>query len=361
MSIMSALSLEASIRLENSTISQANILYIQKVIDIYNLDWVPDIHGKGAYFLGYQIEKIINPKGRKFTSSWKKYVKEADYKHLGRKPSLKQLTGDSLLKFKSVYKNYIGNTKAVDTTRCLWITDYASLLIIFSKFNLERDLTTIEPSFLNLPNEVFPLYTYTNDKYLGDFINEKEVKKPLKIDAGKGLKVETEPLQYIERPNSTNYYTEAEIQEAFILLGSYTSTPFQRELTVLNNYRNNTNNTADTRRFDLVKLLEYSIEVFEIKPVQLTVEHITQTIASKAYYDLALDYFQNKEVYFYFVAPSISTEAKRLITPLSDITFLSFKDLTELLFKQIKDELPSEGRWLFHKRIYPKYSYLLDI
>jgi hypothetical protein len=138
------------------------------------------------------------------------------------------------------------------------------------------------------------------------------------------------------------YNSELELQMDLVLLASYTTNPFTRELTVINTLESR----ARTRRFDLCRSSNGKTQVIEIKINPIGVEDVVSTIADKGYIELANNHFDTP-IEFIFVGPSITPQAQRLLH--EPVSFMTVQGLRDMLFQEALDNTPPEGHWYIHK------------
>jgi hypothetical protein len=155
------------------------------------------------------------------------------------------------------------------------------------------------------------------------------------------------------------YQTEEAIHDAICALSSYTNRHFKREQIVINSF---TDQSARTRRFDLVETKGRVVSVFELKPNTLTTDHIKEAIGDKGYIELAKLKYPKKCVKFYFVAPTITKSAKRLLKQMTKVEFISLDYLVNQLVEAIREEFKLAGsEWYFEKEIIPKFADVLPV
>jgi hypothetical protein len=158
--------------------------------------------------------------------------------------------------------------------------------------------------------------------------------------------------------------TEEHIQEAICSLASYTNRHFKREHTLVNTLADGIDNTAKTRRFDLIEKCGRSVKIYEMKRQTLTADHVKETIGDKGYLDLAVSRFPNKTVKLFFVANSLTPAAERLIKQFTKIKFIPLSSLVIELVDEIRQEIRGESKeaeWFLDKRILPQFEKVLPL
>lgn len=162
--------------------------------------------------------------------------------------------------------------------------------------------------------------------------------------------------QEAETPIKLPHLQEEEIQGQLLHLSAYTRNPFTIEYPV----KDTQSNTVKTRRFDLVRKKDKKVFIYEIKAYPLEYLEVAQTVAEKAYLELAQANF-NTQVEFIFTAPTITQEASRLIRQLG-LDFISIFDLARELKEEIIETSPKDNLWFYKSRVWDKFSLLnLDI
>lgn len=157
---------------------------------------------------------------------------------------------------------------------------------------------------------------------------------------------------------------EEKTQEAICLLASYGNRHFKREQLIHNKLADGVNNTARTRRFDLVETKGRYLTVYEIKKDTLTADHIKEVIGDKGYLELATNRYSTKRVKLVFIAERITAAALRLLKECSKVEFISLGSLVSSLVEEIKEEITKEskdGEWYLYKRILPQFEGVLPL
>lgn len=153
--------------------------------------------------------------------------------------------------------------------------------------------------------------------------------------------------------------SEEQLHDAICALSAYTNRHFKREQIVINSF---TDQSALTRRFDLVEKVGRNIKIMELKANALTTDHIKEAIGDKGYLELAMLKYPTKRVKMYFVAPSITKSAERLLNRMTKVGFLSLGNLVADLVSEIRTEFKNnDSEWYLHKEILPKFNHVLPV
>ena len=153
--------------------------------------------------------------------------------------------------------------------------------------------------------------------------------------------------------------SEEQLHDAICALSAYTNRHFKREQIVVNSF---TDQSARTRRFDLVEKAGRNVTVLELKASPLTTDHIKEAIGDKGYLELAIAKYPTKRVKLYFVAPSITKSAERLLNRMTKVEFLSLGDLVADLVGEIRTEFKdNDSEWYLTKEILPKFAHVLPV
>lgn len=153
--------------------------------------------------------------------------------------------------------------------------------------------------------------------------------------------------------------SEEQLHDAICALSAYTSRHFKREQIVVNSF---TDQSARTRRFDLVEKAGRNVTVLELKASPLTTDHIKEVIGDKGYLELAMLKYPTKRVKLYFVAPSITKPAERLLNRMTKVKFLSLSNLVADLVGEIRTEFKdNDSEWYLTKEILPKFAKVLPV
>ena len=272
-------------------------------VDEYQLTWVPDRDGKDAYFLMSEIAQRLKMSFSNVKNLFNPIVRTwADRPGLP-KPRLIKLDALAIKPFQRALctyydVNYYNNHLWV----CNWTAAYGRIAL-------------------------------HNNIRLGPALSRVEGTKTAPAPRATSIRnVETGPT----------YNSELELQMDLVLLASYTTNPFTRELTVINTLESR----ARTRRFDLCRSSNGKTQVIEIKINPIGVEDVVSTIADKGYIELANNHFDTP-IEFIFVGPSITSQAQRLLHEPG--SFMTVRQLRDMLFQEALDNTPSEGHWYIHK------------
>ena len=153
--------------------------------------------------------------------------------------------------------------------------------------------------------------------------------------------------------------SEEQLHDAICALSAYTNRHFKREQIVVNSF---TDQSARTRRFDLVEKAGRNVTVLELKASPLTTDHIKEAIGDKGYLELAIAKYPKKRVKLYFVAPSITKSAERLLNRMTKVEFLSLGNLVADLVSEIRTEFKdNDSEWYLTKEILPKFAGVLPV
>ena len=153
--------------------------------------------------------------------------------------------------------------------------------------------------------------------------------------------------------------SEEQLHVAICALSAYTNRHFKREQIVVNSF---TDQSARTRRFDLVEKAGRNVTVLELKASPLTTDHIKEAIGDKGYLELAIAKYPKKRVKLYFVAPSITKSAERLLNRMTKVEFLSLGNLVADLVSEIRTEFKdNDSEWYLTKEILPKFAGVLPV
>jgi hypothetical protein len=273
-------------------------------VDEYQLTWVPDRDGKDAYFLMPEIAQRLKMSTSNVRNLFNPIVRTwADRPGLP-KPRLIKLDALAIKPFQRALctyydVNYYNNHLWV----CNWTAAYGRIAL-------------------------------HNNIRLGPALSRVEGTKTAPAP-------QAAPIRNVETLSPT-YNSELELQMDLVLLASYTTNPFTRELTVINTLESR----ARTRRFDLCRSSNGKTQVIEIKINPIGVEDVVSTIADKGYIELANNHFDTP-IEFIFVGPSITLQAQRLLH--EPVSFMTVQGLRDMLFQEALDNTPVEGHWYIHK------------
>jgi len=272
-------------------------------VDEYQLTWVPDRDGKDAYFLMPEIAQRLKMSTSNVRNLFNPIVRTwADRPGLP-KPRLIKLDALAIKPFQRALctyydVNYYNNHLWV----CNWTAAYGRIAL-------------------------------HNNIRLGPALSRVEGTKTAPAP-------QAAPIRNVE--TGLTYNSELELQMDLVLLASYTTNPFTRELTVINTLESR----ARTRRFDLCRSSNGKTQVIEIKINPIGVEDVVSTIADKGYIELANNHFDTP-IEFIFVGPSITSQAQRLLH--EPVSFMTVQGLRDMLFQEALDNTPVEGHWYIHK------------
>lgn len=273
-------------------------------VNEYQLTWLPDRDGKDAYFLMPEIAQRLKMSVSNVRNLFKPIVRAWEDKPGLPKPRLIKLDAVAIKSFqKALYTYYDINYYNNHLWVCNWTAAYGRIALCNNTrlaptlSRVERTKTTLVPRATSIRNVEIPGHTYNS---------------------------------------------ELELQMDLVLLASYTTNPFTRELTVINTLESR----ARTRRFDLCRYSNGKAQVIEIKINPIGVEDVVSTIAYKGYIELANNHFDTP-VEFIFVGPSITPQAQRLLH--EPVSFMTVRQLRDMLYQEALDNTPPEGHWYIHK------------
>lgn len=342
--VSTQLSLEEALRLEMQE-SYTDVFYqkAKELIDTYNLKWTPSLKANGVWLVAKDVELAKGNRGDQFKRNYNSTVGRINYSLLPLKPQKHQLIGDNLRRFKSTWKAIHGED--LGSINKLWILNISAALCYLQPEAIKKN------NVVQLNNKKACACTSVKDDSLGlglgleDFASWQKYAESYE---------DFEPAPKVELQVDFELTKEEQLGERLALLSTYTSTPFTREYTVVNTIDSNTK----TRRYDFVRNHIGIWEIYELKLGQLTLEDITQTLATKAYLELAAQNFENTQ--FWFLAQGITKEAERMLNLIPQVNFITVKELVEQLIDQAYTDCPSAGRWFVKQRIKPQFQDLLN-
>ena len=237
--------------------------------------------------------------------------------------TFKLIKSDELAKFKLAW--YESNKWSFTKANSLWITDWlgAYNYLTIGNNNQAKDFKEIGANSIErVINNVIPLHP-------------------------------SKPHFTVVPPS------EEQLHDAICALSAYTNRHFKREQIVVNSF---TDQSARTRRFDLVEKAGRNVTVLELKASPLTTDHIKEAIGDKGYLELAIAKYPKKRVKLYFVAPSITKSAERLLNRMTKVEFLSLGNLVADLVSEIRTEFKdNDSEWYLTKEILPKFAGVLPV
>lgn len=239
----------------------------------------------------------------------------------------KLIKGEELAKFKKVWQDSNGWSFTKATS--LWITDWLG-----AYHYLQAGYSEQAKEF----------------KTLGANAIESTVSNVISLEERRQAKLQQSQQQY---------QSEETIHDAICALSSYTNRHFKREQIVVNLF---TDQTAKTRRFDLVEIKGRVLSVYEIKSTVLTEDHIKETIGTKGYIELAKLKYPKKSIKLVFIASSITPSAERLLKQMTKVKFIPLDYLVNQLVEDIREEFKLAGsEWYLDKEIIPKFTDVLPV
>ena len=241
--------------------------------------------------------------------------------------TFKLIKGDELAKFKLAWKE--SNGWSFTKANSLWVTNFIGAYNYLTIGNNEQakqfkeiGANSVEKVVSNVTSNVIPLHP-------------------------------PKPHLTVVPPS------EEQLHNAICALSAYTNRHFKREQIVINSF---TDQSARTRRFDLIEKAGRNVTVFELKASPLTTDHIKEVIGDKGYLELAMLKYPTKRVKLYFVAPSITKPAERLLNRMTKVKFLSLSNLVADLVSEIRTEFKNnDSEWYLTKEILPKFSHVLPV
>ena len=237
--------------------------------------------------------------------------------------TFKLIKSDELAKFKLAW--YESNKWSFTKANSLWITDWlgAYNYLTIGNNNQAKDFKEIGANSVErVINNVIPLHP-------------------------------SKPYFTVVPPS------EEQLHDAICALSAYTNRHFKREQIVVNSF---TDQSARTRRFDLVEKAGRNVTVLELKASPLTTDHIKEAIGDKGYLELAIAKYPTKRVKLTFVAPSITKSAERLLNRMTKVEFLSLGNLVADLVSEIRTEFKdNDSEWYLTKEILPKFAGVLPL
>jgi hypothetical protein len=279
------------------------------LLDIYKINYVT--LGKDPHFV---VSNLARSKGLDTVDFSKNFIVNGKCTLGG---TFKLIKGEELVKFKQAWKE--ANTFQFTKANSLWICDWLG---------------------------AYSYLTIGNTQQAKDF---KEV----------GANSVERVINNVIPFTPVLPATEEMLHNAICGLASYTNRHFKREQIVVNSF---TDQSAKTRRFDLVEKVGRNVKVMELKANALTTDHIKEAIGDKGYLELAMLKYPTKRVKMYFVAPSITKSAERLLNRMTKVEFLSLGNLVADLVSEIRAEFKdNESEWYLTKEILPKFNHVLPI
>lgn len=276
----------------------------------------------------FAVSNLASCKGLDTKDFSKNFIKEGKCILAGK---FKKLEGNELTAFKAAWER--DSNIPFSRARSLWVCDWRACFSYLSQGNTNqaKEFQTLGADSVEVivGNKVTPLYPTTPNLVL----------LPTNV-------------------------TEEQVQEALCSLASYTNRHFKREHTLVNTLADGIDNTAKTRRFDLIEMCGRDLKIYELKKSPLTTDHIKEVIGDKGYLELAASRFPTKRVKLFFVAPSITPAAERLIKQFSKITFIPLSSLVVDLVNEIRDEIRTESKeaeWFLDKKILPQFEKILPL
>jgi len=289
-----------------------------------------------CFVIGKDLELLKGKSGDQFKRSYNNFIKTNYYKPFlfDVAPRIYTFKKDTLRIFKDKYKQKYSHS--LGSINKIVTANSSATLNYLLEDKIEDVLSDISQSDNSLvkpilkKDKLISNYSYI-DKNKDKHNQNKIIKKEINI-------------------------SENQIIKELASLSTYGSNPLRREFTILNTLKDQ---TVKTRRYDLFKEINDTIQIFEIKKNPLTTEHISMTLGEKGYLHL-FDNKDNKSISFIFVAPFILPSAQRLISLIPNVSFISIDNLVLSIIKDIKTQLPNEGKW-FLKRIIEEYQEVFSI
>jgi len=289
------------------------------LLNTYKIHYV--LLGKQPHFV---VSNLARAKGLNTVDFSKNYMVNGKCSLPGE---FKLIKGEQLAKFKKAW--FEANHFQFNRACSLWITDWLG-----AYHYLQAGYSQQAKEF----------------KTLGANAIESTVSNVISLEERRQAKLQQTQQQY---------QNEETIHDAICSLSSYTNRHFKREQIVVNSF---TDQTARTRRFDLVEVKGRQLKVYELKPTSLTTEHIKEAIGDKGYLELAKLKYPKKSIRFYFVAPTITKSAERLLKQMTKVEFIPLDYLVNQLVEDIREEFKLAGsEWYLDKEIIPKFADVLPV
>lgn len=285
------------------------------LLDTYKINYV--VLGKQPHFV---VSNLARAKGLDTVDFSKNYMVNGKCSLPG---TFKLIKGEELAKFKKAW--FEANHFQFNKATSLWITDFVGA------------------------------YHYLTAGY------SEQAKDFKTLGANSIEAVSTNVISLEEKRQQKLLLSQSEesLHDAICALSSYTNRHFKREQIVVNSF---TDQSAKTRRFDLVEIKGRILHLYELKAGSLTTEHIKEAIGDKGYLELAKLKYPKKCVKFYFVAPTITKPAERLLKQMNKVEFLPLDCLVNQLVNDIKAEfLAANSEWYFENHIIPKFAEVLPV
>lgn len=310
------------------TNTKVNLTEQQALIFQQITEYYPDlqyIEGKDTiYFVGKDLELAKGRAGDHFYRSYQTYSKNNKDRaqQYSKSPQVLILEKDILKSYKQKYENKYGIS--LGSVNRLIVVNLSA-----AHYYLELEM------FTNTNNNEYIEYETMLNEVIQQTEQLQQIKEATALEYRQKkelppLNIKTVPIQ-----------SEIEISKELSNLSSFTQYPYRREMTVVNQLDDQ---VARTRRYDLYRELPNHIEVIEIKKNPLSTEDIAITLGDKGYLHLLPQ--QTKATQFIFIAPSILPSALRLLEHLnSNIQYRTIEEHIRELLIEIKDSLPSAGKW----------------
>lgn len=277
-----------------------------------------ETQGGQFFFIAKDVEQMKGHSGDHFKRSYHNFVKTDKYQphKFDISPTLLTLEGDVLKSFKKRYAS-----------------KYNRSLGSINKLHVLNTTATYNYLF---PEEVAQMSTPSaSSQVTVDTNTNTNTKKP---------KPQLQSQPQLKTTVLSIFNSEDELVTQLAALSAYTATPFRREMTVLNTF---VDQSARTRRYDLSRVRNGTTEVYEVKNTPLTSEQVSITLGDKGYIHL----LDCSDVSFFFVAPSVTPAADRLLSVIPSVQFLTVDQLVQQLLSEMKQDTPSQGHWFLKKVI----------
>jgi hypothetical protein len=268
---------------ETPNLNERMIKEISHYVKVHDLKWFPGKNDKGINFLLKELCKVKpNIQAKNLTSAWKKFSKSWAISCEPVAPRINKLIGGEVRKLAALNPQLNLSANVSNINICNWTLVYRWL---------------INPLFLDVTQKITNPQRYQKEVVLGQLAQ----------------------------------------------LSSYTNRPLQMCYPVVDRITG----LARTN-FDLVRSHPKSqqVYIYELIPRCLTSRDIFETLANKAYLELAGYNFPGRQIYFFFVADSISPDATRALRVLQDpVRFISIKKLAHKLEADAFAIRPGSGKF----------------
>jgi hypothetical protein len=257
---------------------------ITSFIEKHNLKWFPGENNKGVYFLLNELCEVSpNIQPKKLIHAWNKFRKSRSFSCEPVAPQIIKLIGG----------------------------DVRKLAALNPELNLSANVSNI-----NICNWTLVYRWFINSEF-------------------------SDVTQKITNPQS---YQRLNVLFRLFNLGNFTNFPFHIFYQVVDHI---TDSSITIKRFDLVRCFAMSqkVYIYQLIPSCLTSREIFETLANKACLELARYHFPGRQIYFFFVAESISPDATRALRMLTEpVGFISIQQLAQDLEAEVFATIPEDDK-----------------